>query len=336
MIPGVQWADSIVRAITECRLMVLVFSSDTNDSDHIVREVELAAHHRRPIIPQRDEADLPSPTLDDYIAGTHWLDAIDPPLEAHLSLSTVVGAARPPPEVPTERRASWRSRPMDRGSRSRVAGVAVWHRRGASAPLRRCRRLLGSTMMPGAGPPWYRRARRRDPRGGHPRARRDDVAAARGRRLGGHGRGRPSAPDRLGDDPPPTPTPTTPPRETAVKAPMNVHPTSVASTAVVLEWKAAPHGTSVDHFIVVRNGKPISGELSRARFVDDGVVPGATYVYRVIAVGTDGTEARSVTTEEITVPVPPPAAPPPETSGPPASSCDGIVTPSGECIPWNA
>lgn len=91
VVPGIRWADAIVRAIRECRLMVLVFSSQANDSEHILREVELAANHHKPIIPLRVDDTLPCETLDYYISGTHWLDAIDPPLEAHLErLSAVV------------------------------------------------------------------------------------------------------------------------------------------------------------------------------------------------------------------------------------------------------
>ncbi len=100
VMPGDKWADAIVRAIDGGKLMVLVFTSDANASQHIIREVELAAQHGMPVIPLRVEDVKPCPTLDYYIAGTHWLDAIDPPLEAHLErLTKVIGRLLEAPQA---------------------------------------------------------------------------------------------------------------------------------------------------------------------------------------------------------------------------------------------
>jgi hypothetical protein len=64
--------------------MVLVFSSRSNHSPHVRREVERAVSRGIPILPIRIE-DVPlSASLEYFIGTVHWLDALTPPLEKHL------------------------------------------------------------------------------------------------------------------------------------------------------------------------------------------------------------------------------------------------------------
>jgi hypothetical protein len=81
---GSDWAGSIIDAIETARLMVLVFSEATNASDHILREVRQAADAHVPIVPFRTTSELPNRSLEYYIGGTHWLDALSGPMEQHL------------------------------------------------------------------------------------------------------------------------------------------------------------------------------------------------------------------------------------------------------------
>src|SRR5437763_1951079 len=53
ILPGSNWASSILKAIADSRAMVLVFSQHANSSPHIRREVERAVHHGVPIAPIR-------------------------------------------------------------------------------------------------------------------------------------------------------------------------------------------------------------------------------------------------------------------------------------------
>jgi hypothetical protein len=140
--------------------------------------------------------------------------------------------------------------------------------------------------------------------------------------------------------PTPTPAPTEAPDEPAVstvRAPRELHTNLVTTGEVRLAWSRASFGAAVDHFVVLRDDVKI-GEAQERTFIDSTVEPSQTYVYRVVAIGVDGSRA---TSDAITVTTPAPPAPPTEGSGggsapPPGESCDGIVTPSGECIPWNA
>lgn len=84
VLPSEEWADSIVRAIGGSRLLILVFSEHSNQSRHVMREIEQAVGRAIPILPFRIGDVAPSPALEYYIGGTHWLDALTPPLEAHL------------------------------------------------------------------------------------------------------------------------------------------------------------------------------------------------------------------------------------------------------------
>ncbi len=92
--PGENWGGSIIHAITTCKIMVVIFSSHTNRSRHVVNEIERAVSHEVTIIPFRIEAVTPSENLELFISSCHWLDALTPPLEAKIrELSTAVQRA---------------------------------------------------------------------------------------------------------------------------------------------------------------------------------------------------------------------------------------------------
>jgi hypothetical protein len=82
---GVFYAESIIDAISESRFMVLILSSNSNDSAHVTREVERAASGGTVVIPFRIEDVSLSKSLQYFIGPVHWLDALTPPLENHLN-----------------------------------------------------------------------------------------------------------------------------------------------------------------------------------------------------------------------------------------------------------
>jgi hypothetical protein len=83
--PGVAYAESLVNGLSNSRVMVLVFSANSNRSPQVLREVERAVSKGLPILPLRIE-DVPmSQAMEYYISSQHWLDALTPPLERHLS-----------------------------------------------------------------------------------------------------------------------------------------------------------------------------------------------------------------------------------------------------------
>jgi hypothetical protein len=84
VLPGENFPESIIGAIEESRIMVLVFSSHANSSQHVLRELTKAVSKGVIIIPFRIE-DAPLSKSMEYLIGLpHWLDAITPPLERHI------------------------------------------------------------------------------------------------------------------------------------------------------------------------------------------------------------------------------------------------------------
>jgi hypothetical protein len=92
IMPGADWSAAIVEGLGLCRLLVLVFSEHANQSDQVRNEVVQAAHNGLPIIPFRIEATAPTKSLAYFVSNLHWLDALTPPLEAHIG--TLVGTVR--------------------------------------------------------------------------------------------------------------------------------------------------------------------------------------------------------------------------------------------------
>jgi hypothetical protein len=84
IIPGHDWSESIIDAISASKLMVLIFSNHANLSPQVKREVERAVNRNIPIIPFRVENIPPSKSLEYFISTQHWLNAFTPPLEKHL------------------------------------------------------------------------------------------------------------------------------------------------------------------------------------------------------------------------------------------------------------
>jgi hypothetical protein len=84
IVSGTKYSQSIINGITESQLMVVVYSSHANESDHVVAEIDRAYNKRIPIIPFRIE-DVPlSPDLEYYLSTSQWLDAFDGQTKPHL------------------------------------------------------------------------------------------------------------------------------------------------------------------------------------------------------------------------------------------------------------
>jgi hypothetical protein len=104
VMPGIHYGEAIIDAIHECRIMVLVFSSKANLSGHIPKEIERAVSQGSTVMPLRIENVAPAKSLDYFIGSVHWLDALTPPLEAHLrklvaDVQTLLSRSLPPEEA---------------------------------------------------------------------------------------------------------------------------------------------------------------------------------------------------------------------------------------------
>lgn len=101
ILPSASWGASIVRAINECRVMVLIFSGNANASAQVHREVDQAFGRAKTVVPLRIEDVKPADELAYYLDTVHWLDALTPPLERNLGrLVATVQALLPTTEPP--------------------------------------------------------------------------------------------------------------------------------------------------------------------------------------------------------------------------------------------
>ncbi len=82
--PGLSWKQSIVDAIREARMMVLIFSGEANGSPQVRREVDIAFESGHPILPFRIEDVEMNTDLYYCIAARHWLDALTDPKDEHI------------------------------------------------------------------------------------------------------------------------------------------------------------------------------------------------------------------------------------------------------------
>jgi hypothetical protein len=147
--PGVEWAKSIIRGINGARVFVLLFSNFANASSQVSREVERAANRQLPILPFRIEDVAPNETLEYFISSPHWMDALSPPLEAHIerlssaverllnsSQSSPAGAA--PSEASAKASSAGQRGATDTGSTGDIvrsaAGVGTGHAVGTPRP----------------------------------------------------------------------------------------------------------------------------------------------------------------------------------------------------------
>jgi formylglycine-generating enzyme required for sulfatase activity len=72
--PGDNFGDAIVEAIERAKVMVLVFSTNANNSEEIKKEIALASQHRVTVIPVRVEDITPSAAFRYELATRQWID----------------------------------------------------------------------------------------------------------------------------------------------------------------------------------------------------------------------------------------------------------------------
>lgn len=83
---GAIWAKSIMEGISGCRVLVVVFSTNANRSEHVINEVDAAVRKGAVIIPFRIEDVMPDGAMEYHLRTRHWLDALTPDLQRHVAL----------------------------------------------------------------------------------------------------------------------------------------------------------------------------------------------------------------------------------------------------------
>lgn len=87
--PG-EYAESIERAVAQCRVCVILFSVHSASSQHCVREIDLAVKYEKIIIPFRIEDQQPQGSMAYYLGNCHWIDAFPQPEALFHSAATAI------------------------------------------------------------------------------------------------------------------------------------------------------------------------------------------------------------------------------------------------------
>ena len=91
--PGEIWAESIIKTIETVKVMVVVFTEDSNKSPQVLKEITNAVSAGVTIVPFKLTNQQPSKSLQYFFADVHWLDAVGSPLNKSIeSLSQKVCA----------------------------------------------------------------------------------------------------------------------------------------------------------------------------------------------------------------------------------------------------
>ena len=93
--PGENFQGAIVRAIREARVMVLIFSTNANNSEEIKKEMALASQSHLMVIPVRAEDVLPSEDFTYELATRQWIDMFNDWEEAIEQLGAQIDLAVP-------------------------------------------------------------------------------------------------------------------------------------------------------------------------------------------------------------------------------------------------
>ena len=124
---GREYADEIIGGIERSACVVLVLSAAANASVFVDREIERAFSKQKPVLPVRIEEVTPSPSLELFISGTHWLDAWDGDWDAHMArlardlsgpAAMPISSGRPSDAGPPPRRQGVYRAPGSRSGRS--------------------------------------------------------------------------------------------------------------------------------------------------------------------------------------------------------------------------
>ena len=124
--PGTEWGAAIIDGIDRSQLMLLVFSSNANESAQVRREVERAIGKSIPVLPLRIEDIKPAGAMEFALSNTHWLDAFNPPVKDRLrqlgdAVEALVGSkatAAPSANAPN-------AMPVAKNNRRFVVGGAI-------------------------------------------------------------------------------------------------------------------------------------------------------------------------------------------------------------------
>ena len=77
--PGENWADQLMKGLENSKMVLLIFSKESNLSRHVQNEIGIAFDSKLDILPMRIQEEKPKGVLRYYLVHTQWFDIIPPP-----------------------------------------------------------------------------------------------------------------------------------------------------------------------------------------------------------------------------------------------------------------
>jgi len=85
IVPGSDWASCITNAIKSSKIMILIFSHNSNESNQVTKELNLAVSNKLMIVPFKIDDSTPSGSMEYFLADRHWLDAINGDIQEQIT-----------------------------------------------------------------------------------------------------------------------------------------------------------------------------------------------------------------------------------------------------------
>ena len=73
--PGREYGEAIIDAIENSKALLLIFSEYSNESPHVLREVERAVSKKVPAIAYRISNTTPCKSMEYFLLSNQWLNA---------------------------------------------------------------------------------------------------------------------------------------------------------------------------------------------------------------------------------------------------------------------
>lgn len=73
IVPGTEWADSITNAISDCSVLLVVYSQNSIKSSQVAKEIGMADRKHKYIIPYKIDDTEPEGAFDYYLSGCQWI-----------------------------------------------------------------------------------------------------------------------------------------------------------------------------------------------------------------------------------------------------------------------
>ena len=85
ILPGEEWVTAITKALEKSKVLVLIYTDESNNSRQVMNEIAVAFNAGITIVPFKLSNEQMSRELEYYLTRVHWLDAVSKPLKENIT-----------------------------------------------------------------------------------------------------------------------------------------------------------------------------------------------------------------------------------------------------------